>query len=52
MRQKCEECGIFSICNDDGICGDCEYEQQSDDQETCEVCGEPAVENGRCKDDL
>lgn len=26
MRQKCEECGIFNICNDDGICGDCQYE--------------------------
>lgn len=23
MRQKCEECGDFKNCNDDGICFDC-----------------------------
>ena len=33
MRQKCEECGIHSICNEDGICADCEYEHLEDQED-------------------
>lgn len=53
MRQNCDECGIYSVCNDDGICGDCAYELSELEQDECEVCGEPAVEGTqRCEDDL
>lgn len=30
MRQKCDECGIYSVCNDDGVCGDCQSELNDD----------------------
>lgn len=33
MREYCDECGIFSVVNDDGICADCEQEDMDLDDE-------------------
>ena len=31
MRQDCEICGEFAICNEDGICADCKLEGHGDE---------------------
>lgn len=48
MRRECDECGLHSFCNNDGICGDCEQENMDypDDEEECEY-GHPQCD-GDC----
>jgi NMD protein affecting ribosome stability and mRNA decay len=45
MKQKCEECGDYKDCNDDGVCFDCiqdrfdledwlpEHEEQNEEED-------------------
>jgi hypothetical protein len=36
MRQDCEKCGEFALCDKDGICAQCRLEEQDETAEETE----------------
>lgn len=51
-RERCDECGDFRYCNEDGICSDCEQDELDRYYEELEDEEEEELEDSLDEDDV